>query len=113
MNQLSNDEFILGTLSTLTDSVLPGIFFQNKVDYATWFGWRYDFIHGIQMLPVTPALLMIRTPEFCRQELAPAKASDVIILFNNILYIYLYKHIFMHNILWILYCTDIVIYIYI
>ena len=47
---------------------LSGIFFQNKVDYATWFGWRYDFIHGIQMLPVTPALLMIRTPEFCRQE---------------------------------------------
>eukprot|EP00438_Fugacium_kawagutii_P000893 Skav223553 [mRNA] locus=scaffold1657:525650:538631:- [translate_table: standard] len=45
-----------------------GIFFQNKVDYATWFGWRYDFIHGIQMLPVTPALLMIRTPKFCRQE---------------------------------------------
>jgi len=47
---------------------VTGIFFQNKVDYATWFGWRYDFIHGIQMLPVTPALLMIRTPEFCRQE---------------------------------------------
>ena len=45
-----------------------GIFFQNKVDYATWFGWRYEFIHGIQMLPVTPALLMIRKPEFCRQE---------------------------------------------
>ena len=48
--------------------ILRGIFFQNKVDYATWFGWRYDFIHGIQMLPVTPALRMIRTPEFCRQE---------------------------------------------
>eukprot|EP00913_Durusdinium_trenchii_P022724 g21340.t1 len=47
---------------------VTGIFFQNKVDYATWFGWRYEFIHGIQMLPVTPALLMIRTPDFCRQE---------------------------------------------
>ncbi|CAJ1381997.1 unnamed protein product [Effrenium voratum] len=45
-----------------------GIFFQNKVDYATWFGWRYEFIHGIQMLPVTPALLLTRTQEFCRQE---------------------------------------------
>ena len=38
------------------------------MDYATWFGWRYDFIHGIQMLPVTPAVLMIRTPKFCQQE---------------------------------------------
>ena len=52
-----------------------GIFFQNKVDYATWFGWRYDFIHGIQMLPVSPALLMIRTPEFCRQELGARGAG--------------------------------------
>ncbi|CAE7358532.1 unnamed protein product [Symbiodinium natans] len=47
---------------------VTGIFFQNKVDYATWFGWRYEYIHGIQMLPLTPALLLSRTPEFCAQE---------------------------------------------
>ena len=47
---------------------VTGIFFQNKVDYATWFGWRFEFIHGIQMLPVTPALLLSRTTEFCTQE---------------------------------------------
>eukprot|EP00438_Fugacium_kawagutii_P008138 Skav234379 [mRNA] locus=scaffold2071:225188:236822:- [translate_table: standard] len=57
-----------GNIGRLQLNFIGGIFFQNKVDYATWFGWRYDFIHGIQMLPVTPALLMIRTPKFCRQE---------------------------------------------
>ena len=47
---------------------VTGIFFQNKVDYATWFGWRYEYIHGIQMLPLSPALLLSRTTEFCTQE---------------------------------------------
>ena len=62
------DEFFEGVASKSCNLVSTGIFFQNKVDYATWFGWRYDFIHGIQMLPVTPAVLMIRTPKFCQQE---------------------------------------------
>jgi len=47
---------------------VTGIFFQNKVDYNTWFGNKAEFIHGIQMLPLTPALLLSRTPEFCREE---------------------------------------------
>ena len=72
-----NTSIEFGDVPAMTRGSAPsgGIFFQNKVDYATWFGWRYDFIHGIQMLPVSPALLMIRTPEFCRQELGARGAG--------------------------------------
>ncbi|CAK9010947.1 unnamed protein product [Durusdinium trenchii] len=47
---------------------VTGIFFQNKVDYATWFGSRIEYIHGIQMLPLTPALILARSPRFCKEE---------------------------------------------
>merc|ERR1711971_396713 len=47
---------------------VTGIFFQNKVDYATWFGWNEAFIHGIQMLPLTPPLQKTRDAIFCSQE---------------------------------------------
>jgi len=45
-----------------------GIFFQNKVDYTTWFGAKREYIHGIQMLPLSPALRLTRGVGFCRQE---------------------------------------------
>jgi len=35
---------------------------------ATFFGGEEWFIHGIQMLPLTPALRLVRSAEFCRQE---------------------------------------------
>jgi len=47
---------------------VTGIYFQNKVDYSTWFGWNIAFIHGIQMLPLTPPLQKTRDIEFCSQE---------------------------------------------
>lgn len=47
---------------------VTGIFFQNKAHYGTFFGADEWFIHGVQMLPLTPALLLSRTPEFCAQE---------------------------------------------
>uniref|UniRef100_A0A7S2N8J0 glucan endo-1,3-beta-D-glucosidase n=1 Tax=Zooxanthella nutricula TaxID=1333877 RepID=A0A7S2N8J0_9DINO len=47
---------------------VTGIFFQNKLDYTTWFGTKKEFIHGIQMLPLTPALFLSRKAEFCQQE---------------------------------------------
>jgi len=47
---------------------VTGIFFQNKVDYTTWFGWREEYIHGIQMLPLSPALQLTRKATFCSQE---------------------------------------------
>lgn len=47
---------------------VTGIFFQNKAHYGTFFGADEWFIHGVQMLPLTPALLLARTPEFCTEE---------------------------------------------
>lgn len=47
---------------------ITGIFFQNKAQYATFFGGEEWFIHGIQMLPLSPALLVLRDAEFCQQE---------------------------------------------
>jgi len=47
---------------------VTGIFFQNKVDYTTWFGGKAEYIHGIQMLPLSPALLLTRKAPFCLQE---------------------------------------------
>eukprot|EP00930_Biecheleria_cincta_P039685 TRINITY_DN27258_c0_g1_i2.p1 TRINITY_DN27258_c0_g1~~TRINITY_DN27258_c0_g1_i2.p1 ORF type:complete len:651 (+),score=93.78 TRINITY_DN27258_c0_g1_i2:348-2300(+) len=47
---------------------VTGIFLQGKVDYTTWFGRRPEYIHGIQMLPLSPALALTRKAEFCQQE---------------------------------------------
>lgn len=47
---------------------VTGIFFQGRVDHTTWFGMKPEYIHGIQMLPLSPALTMARKADFCRQE---------------------------------------------
>jgi endoglucanase Acf2 len=47
---------------------VTGIFFESKVHYGTFFGASSIFIHGIQMLPLTPALPLARDKEFCKQE---------------------------------------------
>jgi endo-1,3(4)-beta-glucanase len=47
---------------------VTGVFFQNKVDYTTWFSSKVAHIHGIQMLPLSPALQLSRSREFCEQE---------------------------------------------
>merc|ERR1711981_760872 len=47
---------------------VTGIFFQNKAHYGTFFGADEWFIHGVQMLPLTPALLLARTREYCVEE---------------------------------------------
>jgi hypothetical protein len=46
----------------------PGITFEGKVDYATWFGINAEYIHGIQMLPVSPALAFVRPAAHARAE---------------------------------------------
>lgn len=38
----------LSTLAHKNDQV-TGIFFENKVDYTTWFGANIEYIHGIQV----------------------------------------------------------------
>ena len=52
----------------LIPNKVSGIFFDNKVDYATWFGPNREYIHGIQMLPVSPIQELYRKKEFVRQE---------------------------------------------
>jgi endo-1,3(4)-beta-glucanase len=47
---------------------VTGIFFDNKVDYATWFGPNREYIHGIQMIPVSPIHELYRKKEFVSQE---------------------------------------------
>jgi len=47
---------------------VTGIFFESKVHYGTFFGSDSQFIHGIQMIPLTPALLLARDKQFCQQE---------------------------------------------
>lgn len=39
-NKIMPKEFI--------NNKVTGIFFENKADYATWFGANPEFIHGIQ-----------------------------------------------------------------
>lgn len=47
---------------------VTGIFFENKAHYGTFFGADEWFIHGIQMMPLSPALLLARDHEYCTQE---------------------------------------------
>lgn len=47
---------------------VTGVFLQNKVHYTTWFSSEPRHIHGIQMMPLSPALQLVRRPSFCKQE---------------------------------------------
>ncbi|ODV88378.1 glycoside hydrolase family 81 protein [Tortispora caseinolytica NRRL Y-17796] len=47
---------------------VSGILFENKVDHATYFGMNREYIHGIQMLPLTPASVYIRQKQFVQEE---------------------------------------------
>jgi endo-1,3(4)-beta-glucanase len=47
---------------------VTGIYMENKCDYKTWFGPNPDYIHGIQMIPMTPISEEVRTLDFVRDE---------------------------------------------
>ncbi|TID18292.1 glycoside hydrolase family protein [Venturia nashicola] len=49
-------------------NMVTGILFENKVDHTTYFGSNISFIHGIHMLPLTPASPYMRPKEFVQQE---------------------------------------------
>jgi endo-1,3(4)-beta-glucanase len=48
--------------------MVPGILFDNKADYATWFCASEECIHGIQMLPVSPVTEYSRPLTFVKEE---------------------------------------------
>lgn len=50
------------------DNRVTGIFFDNKVHYGTWFSPERHCIHGIQMIPISPATRLVRTPKFVQEE---------------------------------------------
>lgn len=62
-------------------SIIPnkvsGILFDNKIAYATYFGDNTEYIHGIHMLPITPASGLIRGANYVKQEWEDV-LSDVI-----------------------------------
>lgn len=50
---------------------VAGITFENKLDYATYFGRGQigdEWIHGIHMIPITPISSYIRDEEFVKEE---------------------------------------------
>ncbi|KAF9981903.1 hypothetical protein BGZ65_003443 [Modicella reniformis] len=47
---------------------VTGILFENKVDHSTYFSPRIECIQGIQMIPATPALPLVRRRRFVQQE---------------------------------------------
>jgi len=47
---------------------VTGIFFEAKAHYGTFFGSDECYVHGIQMIPLSPALRLARSKEFCIQE---------------------------------------------
>lgn len=47
---------------------VSGIYFENKIDYTTYFGTKPEYIHGIHMMPITPASSLIRGAQFVSQE---------------------------------------------
>ena len=47
---------------------VTGIFFENKCDYATWFGSNREYIHGIQIIPATPITETVRFSDFIEEE---------------------------------------------
>lgn len=51
-----------------TPHMVPGILFENKLSYVTFFGTDMKYIHGIQMLPITPASILIREKSFVESE---------------------------------------------
>lgn len=58
--------------NTVHPQIVPnkavGLFFENKVDYTTWFGSNREYIHGINMIPVSPINEFLRTSTFVTEE---------------------------------------------
>lgn len=57
--------------SSYIPNKVSGILFENKIAYTTYFGsplQNPEYVHGIHMLPISPASSLIRGPTFVQQE---------------------------------------------
>lgn len=73
-------------LYTLTNTIEPsnyiankvsGTLWDNKIAYTTYFGSNVEYIHGIHMLPITPASSLIRGLAYVKEEWNSILASIV------------------------------------
>ncbi|KAF2689955.1 glycoside hydrolase family 81 protein [Lentithecium fluviatile CBS 122367] len=65
--------FYLSSINTnqpprFINNKVTGILFENKIDYATYFGTTPALIHGIHMLPLSPASTYLRPRAWVREE---------------------------------------------
>jgi len=63
-----------------TPNKVTGILFENKVDHATYFGTAPELIHGIHMLPLSPASALLRARPFVLQEWYLQRCLSVVVL---------------------------------
>lgn len=63
--------------SQFVPNFVTGILFMNKADYTTYFGTNVEYIHGIQMIPLTPISSFIRSQAYVAAEWA-AKLQSII-----------------------------------
>ncbi|CEG44307.1 endo--beta [Plasmopara halstedii] len=63
---------------------VTGIFFDNKVDYTTWFSAEKYCIHGIQMIPVLPINGLARTTKFIKEEWDDILSKEAIVTNNDV-----------------------------
>ncbi|ODV92918.1 glycoside hydrolase family 81 protein, partial [Tortispora caseinolytica NRRL Y-17796] len=73
MEKSMNSYFLYDSSNTVEpEAFIPnkvaGILFENKIDHATWFGDKIEYIQGIHMIPLTPASLYVRKAAFVQQE---------------------------------------------
>ena len=47
---------------------VTGILFENKVDHATYFGDKVEYIEGIHMIPLNPSSAYTRSQQFVKEE---------------------------------------------
>ncbi|AQZ15120.1 hypothetical protein BZL39_H04980 [Zygosaccharomyces parabailii] len=82
MSDSMNDYMLYDDSNTVEPSEIignkvSGILFDDIIDYTTYFGTNTEYIHGIHMLPITPASSAIRQPTFVSQEWS-SKLSSII-----------------------------------
>lgn len=56
------------SINEMKKNKVCGIFFQNKIDYATYFGLNAEYIHMIHFIPGTFITRYIRDNEFVTEE---------------------------------------------
>jgi len=60
------------------DNRVVGIVWASKADYGTWFGSNAEYIYGIQMLPITPAVELLLPARWVGRALRHAAFADAL-----------------------------------